>query len=135
MGPDSVCRPEDFSLCYIDGPWAWFTSAPMAHQWGDDWDDAPYEHNAGSPYEWRESMRGRGILPYELRKVAWDGPLWTPADLGGLNSQWSVEAINHGATAWLSWSSGIPMILAGTPLPTFVELIVQSGGHVYGRFG
>ena len=28
----------------------YFTS-DMAAQWGDDWDDRPYEHNAGKPYE------------------------------------------------------------------------------------
>ena len=28
----------------------YFTS-DMTAQWGDDWDDRPYEHNAGPPYE------------------------------------------------------------------------------------
>ena len=28
---------------------AYFTPLAMEDQWGDDWDDAPYEHNAGSP--------------------------------------------------------------------------------------
>ena len=37
-------------LCYIDNCWAYFTTQPLDKQWGDDWDDAPYEHNAGEPY-------------------------------------------------------------------------------------
>ena len=37
-------------LCYVYGPWAYFTSRPLSEQWGDDWNDAPYEHNAGEPY-------------------------------------------------------------------------------------
>lgn len=37
-------------LCYIDGPWAYFTTQNLHKQWGDDWDDRPYECNAGSPY-------------------------------------------------------------------------------------
>lgn len=37
-------------LCYISKPWAYFTTQKLEDQWGDDWDDAPYEHNAGEPY-------------------------------------------------------------------------------------
>lgn len=28
----------------------YFTS-DIENQWGDDWDDRPYEHNAGKPYQ------------------------------------------------------------------------------------
>ena len=37
-------------LCYVDQSWAFFTTKSLSDQWGDDWDDAPYEHNAGYPY-------------------------------------------------------------------------------------
>ena len=37
-------------LCYVEGNWAYFTTKDLDKQWGDDWDDAPYEHNAGTPY-------------------------------------------------------------------------------------
>ena len=30
---------------------AYFTPVSLDEQWGDDWDDAPYEHNAGIPYD------------------------------------------------------------------------------------
>lgn len=42
-------KPE-FGLCYVKGCFAYFTSQPVEEQWGDDWNDAPYEHNAGEPY-------------------------------------------------------------------------------------
>lgn len=49
---------EAFRLCYADldrdgAIIAYFTTQPIAEAWGDDWDDAPYEHNAGPPYHWR----------------------------------------------------------------------------------
>lgn len=37
-------------LCYVDRPWAYFTTQSLSEQWGDDWNDAPYEYNAGPPY-------------------------------------------------------------------------------------
>lgn len=63
-----------FRLCYVEGDNAYFTTAPITgegRQWGDDWNDAPYEHNAGSPYEWREGLRGQP--KYELAHIKWEG--------------------------------------------------------------
>ena len=40
-----------YKLCYIEKNFAYFTTQDLEKQWGDDWDDAPYEHNAGTPYE------------------------------------------------------------------------------------
>ena len=40
----------ELKLCYCANNIMYFTS-DMTAQWGDDWDDRPYEHNAGSPYE------------------------------------------------------------------------------------
>ena len=37
-------------LCYLESSVMYFTS-DIDNQWGDDWDDIPYEHNAGKPYE------------------------------------------------------------------------------------
>ena len=45
---------SDPKLCYVEGCFAYFTTlTDIKDQWGDDWDDAPYEHNAGEPYDWR----------------------------------------------------------------------------------
>jgi len=127
----------NFRLCYVDGPWAWFTTAELKDQWGDDWNDAPYEHNAEQPYAWREGMKcrdGSDKPPYELFRVAWNGPLETP-DEWHSNSPYSVEDINAGAVAWLAtarYASGPKIaIQAGTLFPDFVRLVEAAGGTVY----
>lgn len=70
---------SNFKLCYIEssgsGGTAYFTTNDLDRQWGDDWNDAPYEHNAGSPYEWLEYMGDRGIAKYEIRKVDFSGTI------------------------------------------------------------
>lgn len=119
-------------LCYIDGPWAYFTDQPLkgdGRQWGDDWNDAPYEHNAGTPYD----HDGQ-----QVQRVAWSGPFETPADIAGGNSNYSVEDINAGAAAWLiteRWSRQDKTIIipAGTPMDDFIDMLWEGGGEVYRR--
>jgi hypothetical protein len=43
----------------------WLVDAdqPLKELWGDDWDDAPAEHNAGPPYE----DRCRGLIKLKIR--------------------------------------------------------------------
>lgn len=114
-----------WSLCYIQGSFAYFTSQALAKQWGDDWNDAPYEHNAGTPYEWREG----GKEPrYELRKVAFDGNFQTPCD-GHCNSPFSVEMINRGDIAWLR--GPVAPVPAGVSIERFTELVEMNGGVVF----
>ena len=114
-------------LCYIEGPWAFFTTLPLEEQWGDDWNDAPYEHNAGYPYEPREGES------WEIVKIAWDGPFITPDD-GVINSRYSVQAINRGDIAWLrpeAWLKLLRPIPAGTTLQEFKDRMISAGGMVY----
>ena len=89
-------------LCYVEGNFAYFTTQPLAKQWGDDWDDAPYEHNAGEPYlptvcykttgpekdplDWNDD----GTPKWGIVKVAWDGPFSPPCE-NHINSPWSVQ--------------------------------------------
>ena len=91
-------------LCYVDGAFAYFTNQELKEQWGDDWGVMPYEYNAGPPY----SSTHQDKKPWLLKKVAWDGPLCTPAELAGSNSNYSVEMINNGAIAWLTTPSYRP---------------------------
>lgn len=124
-------------LCYCDGSWAWFTTAPLQDQWGDDWNDAPYQHNAEPPYEWMPHMAERGVESYFLVKVAWDGPF----ELVGAwetNSPYSVQAINRRSAPWLvpsRWPDephdNTPNIWAGTTITAFIELVTRAGGMVY----
>ena len=107
-------------LCYIDGPWAYFTAET---QKGDDWNDVPYEHNAGEPYG--DFIRlgfhdgtGSGYLrPCEFH----------------CNSPWSVDDINAGAAPWLRTVSGgiLVTLKAGATIPEFVRWIETTGGIVY----
>ena len=123
-------KDSDLKLCYIDDNWAWFTTLDVAEQWGDDWNDAPYECNAGNPYSWNETRGARGEKPWDLKKIAFEGPFDTPSSWG--SSRWSVQDINTGTIAWL-WTDDDPHvnIFAGTTLPEFIELVLKAGGKVY----
>lgn len=52
-------------------------------QWGDDWNDAPYEHNAGEVYH--EYVDGTAEFA-----VSFDAGVFEPCD-GHLNSEWTKE--------------------------------------------
>lgn len=116
----------DAKLCYVDAPWAYFTTKPLNEQWGDDWDDAPYEHNAGRPYE---------DAGHEIIKVAFDGPFIEPCD-GVINSPYCVQQINRKHVAWLRPCKYGPSpeaepIFAGVTIDEFCRLVVAGGGRVY----
>lgn len=123
---------EDFKLCYVDGNnTAWFTTQPLTgpnKQTGDDWNDSPYEHNAGQPYY----EQG-----HELVRVGVEG-FQTPSHLG---FRCSVDQINAGMIAWLTREANYVndedhyvynyiTIHAGTDLPTFISKVKEAGGEV-----
>ena len=119
-------------LCYVDGAWAYFTTQSLDKQWGDDWNDAPYEHNAGTPYYDYENISKPKEPRWRIIKVAFDGGLSTPGG-GEMNSSYSVEQINRHEIAWLRdrWGNSGIVIHAGTPLSEFKALIRKAGGAVY----
>jgi hypothetical protein len=122
-------------LCYVNESWAYFTTKNLSEQWGDDWNDAPYEHNAEAPYEYSENDKSKGLKPWDIVKVAWEGDFLEPS-YSHNNSPWSVQQINSGAIAWLRsnpWvSKEKPIVIAaGTSLEDFCHLIKQGGGKVY----
>lgn len=118
-----------YRLCYVQGCWAYFTTCQLDKQWGDDWNDAPYEHNAGAPYEWHSERDGPR---YEIRRLAFDGPYVTPDD-GQCNSPWSVEQINRGEVAWLRdrWHGKGRPIMAGDTIEDFKNKMQEAGGSVW----
>lgn len=135
---EAEVRYDEPVLCYIDRRgkcWAWFTTRQLDKQWGDDWNDAPWEHNAGEPYEFDEDDADNDIEPWELIRVAFDvgDEMVVPGEYQ-LNSPYCVRDINRGAVAWLApyYSDHAP-ILAGTTLSEFKRLIKQYGGEVYVR--
>lgn len=120
---------EGAALCFVREPWAYFTTQPLSAQWGDDWNDAPYEHNAGAPYT------GDG---WEVFRVAYEGNLTEPWNVH-LNSSYSVEAINRGVVPWLVGMgpsdspdrATVVSIFAGTTYSEFVRLVSLVGGKIY----
>jgi hypothetical protein len=135
---------KDFKLCYIKDNFAYFTTQALDKQWGDDWNDAPYEHNAGEPYSphiqyyadgrtekipeyWNED----GSPTWEILKVAYDGwYMTTPADIAGSNSRYSVQNINAKMIPWLtSWPDKV--LFAGATLDEFVAFAESCGSIVY----
>lgn len=125
--PAIFTQKMTLKLCYVEDCWAYFTTADLSEQWGDDWNDAPYEHNAGVPYD---SNRDKC---WTVIKVAFDADLNAPC-YNCLNSEWSVEQINNGQIPWLSscdWSGNTVKIYAGTSLADFKQIITSIGGSVY----
>jgi hypothetical protein len=115
-------------LCLVDENWAYFTDQPITgegRQWGDDWGDAPYEHNAGLPY----ASDGENVI-----KCAWEGEFVTPSGESS-NSEYSVDRINQGVIPWLvtsRWYEGDTVVIpAGVSPFEFTALITNGGGRTY----
>lgn len=92
--------------------YAYFTPVSLNEQWGDDWDDAPYEHNAGEPYDdvvlsvkdvngikVVDDVADVNILVVKFPIRSYNTRL--PLDYVPCNSPFSVEMINAGAVAWI----------------------------------
>ena len=115
--------------------YAYFTPIPLDKQWGDDWDDAPYEYNAEIPYDDYYDENDERIeteivrVPfYILYDEGWS--ISFPKDWGGDNSAFCVRDINAGAVAWVfctgnerKSNKGSVAIHAGCSPEEFVEKI------------
>ncbi len=119
-------KEKEYKLCYINENKAYFTDS-FEKQWGDDWDNAPYEYNAGEPYSaYYEDKKRYKIdikeLYFELPSY-WD---YLPYERGHC---YSVEQINKGATAWLEAAD--LSIKAGTSLEEFKKVVKEHNGKIY----
>ena len=94
---------------YVEGEkeyYAYFTDlTDLQEQWGDDWDDTPYEHNAGCPYD-SMGKNEHTILKVPFTVVSENNNGYShwvkfPCDYGNGNSPFSVEGINAGAVPWI----------------------------------
>lgn len=108
---------------------AYFTPASLDDQWGDDWDDAPYEHNAGIPYDeiYVDKVRTEiEILQVPFAVKSYNSMLPSDFAYGG-NSPYAVADINHGAAAWIydvvamKTKSKYVAIQGGDTLETFAD--------------
>ena len=124
-----------WSLCYINRNFAYFTSISLSLQWGDDWDDAPYEQNAGQPYGDHRPAPEAPYVPHPILKVAFDGNMEPPFTAYEAGS-YSVEDINiRKAVPWLQTypyeDEEVLKIWAGDSLDTFISVVTKAGGNVY----
>lgn len=121
---------REYRLCFVEGQKAYFTTKDIKKQWGDDWNDAPYEHNAGTPYFWREDS---GEEKWDIIDLYFESELQTP-DFGHSNSPYSVEDINKGQVAWLespSYQKEATRVFAGTTIGEFLAVMKEIKGKVY----
>ena len=123
-----------YKLCYVENNKAWFTN-DFKHQWGDDWGDKPYEHNAGEPYL---SYYKNGIeYPLKHKVVYFEFPWWCDYELpnyGTINSPYSVQDINNYRCPWLilkSNANGTEYIFAGTTYTKFIKKLKSLGCTIY----
>lgn len=79
----------------------WFTTVDMSLQWGDDWDDKPYDEAAGIPYDThiREDGGHEGHIVYTLTLPANRDTLLMPCDYA--NRSLSACELNSNRAAWL----------------------------------
>jgi hypothetical protein len=142
---------KDFKLCFVDREHtAYFTTQPLSEQTGDDWNDAPYEHNAGLPYEPSVFYYSNGTSKKNSKDWNEDGsPKWEIYELkfscagcslpgeNSLNSIYSVDDINSKKVPWVSGQlynenfSQPVYIYAGASVNEFKEKIKKLGGKIF----
>lgn len=130
---------KDYKLCFVDrftDGLAWFSDCEPIQVWGDDFNDAPYEHNCGQPYyDFTDESGVKHEVDFALLHFA--SNYETPAQHANGNSRYSVEMINHKFVAWLSadsYSEDItkyPPVFAGTTVQEFCDTILETGGMIY----
>lgn len=104
---------------------------------GDDWNDRPYECNAGEPYDsWSELIEDNEDIfkrKYKHHSIkhkilyfeVYDWTDQRPCDKG----EYSVEDINKQAVAWVHTNEF--NILAGTTYENFIDIIEKHRGKIY----
>lgn len=84
-------KMKDLKLCYADKVdenhvALYFMNKDAKDVTGDDWDDIPYEHNAGTPYVREGDILEKLIITADCMSVIGDDEL---------NSPYSVDIINN----------------------------------------
>ncbi len=134
---------EKAVLCYVeknfDDGVAYFTTQNIKEQWGDDWNDAPYEHNAGKPYDdhkfdaWKIIKIPFCVDGFEVAKSLKTTENGDIVVINYTNSPYSVEMINNKEIPWLHscYASDKVSIFAGETIIEFVKKIKDFKGEVY----
>ena len=145
---------EDYKLCFVrtlDGDNAhvlFFTPFDARNVTGDDWDDAPYEHNASEPYyaklgsykdvhskkETTVVMEDVGDKMVKVLIYGYETATLVSPCSYALNSNYSVEDINRGVVPWITakWSENKTVreevIMANA---TYAEVVEKLSNVVY----
>jgi len=121
-------KHDNFRLCYAEGDWSegklYFTEK-FDDQWGDDWNDVPYEHNAGQPYE--EDDR-------RVISIYFEGGDFIFPNHNQCNSQFSVEDINKGDIPWLrpaEWADHECRIRGGDRMAEVLTKLRYHGAKIF----
>ena len=124
-----INNDDKFILCYVktndeynqDIITCYFTTQKLEDQRGDDWNDCPYQHNAGEPYLPRESDQEKWeikkLVLYNKHETLHD-PSWEKS-----NNGICVDDINLKNGWWLESQNRNSHIYAGTTLDKFREII------------
>ena len=106
---------KEYKLCYVEGQKAWFTDN-FEKQWGDDWNDKPYECNAGEPYDsWSELIEDNKDIfkrkykhhPIELKTLYFETDDWNEQKQGreDVAKQKILDNVHNGAIILLHGNS------------------------------
>jgi hypothetical protein len=108
---------NNFKLCYFKDNFAYFTS-DFENQTGDDWNDAPFDSNAGTPYDDKTIVFK--IALYGDFSSAQDHQYARPT---------SVDRINTGFLPWLDngWNSDTTWTIHGGI--TYLEFLKHCDKH------
>ena len=109
---------DEHNLCFIGNGYAYFTDKSIADTTGDDWDNKPYDSNAGLPKY------------YTFRVYFWS-LLQQPCDF---HYAFSAKEINDARIPWLFapvMSALTTKVWAGAMFKDFVKAVIDSGGEVY----
>lgn len=135
-----IPEEKDYKLVYVKREdrfiKVYFINLSETDAYGDDWDDAPYEHNAGEPYY--DDDEGVKIKCFIIDDAYYY--IHPPCD-GYLNSPYSVEDINYRKEApWLTFKKwddkrkdffSAGFLYAGEPMSKFLELWKELGFVLY----
>ena len=97
---------KDYRLCFVKNNVMYFTD-DFENCTGDDFNDRPYDCNAGEPYEWvdewsaeENKKHGHTHIRY-ISYMPYNYWIREPKDGHWTNCPFSVDDINAGAIAWL----------------------------------
>lgn len=118
---------------YIDGKqdhYAYFTPISLDTQWGDDWDDSPYDCNSGIPYD---SSIIDGVRKHiEIIQIPFCKKynFRLTNDLSHRDCPFSVKDINRGVVCWMFLENDqddYSVIYGGDSIEKFIKTLILWG--------